>query len=362
MPVPIRITLEDIILYSNFLSKRAAGATMQEIKSALGDPRADSRKMNGLRYLGIIEEREGKMRATPIARDIAKNKENTSALANILTDIIRKVPPYWAIAERAYHRSEGSLTSADVGSHWHDNFQEDVSLSEETLLEQVTTFFQMAEAAGLGRYVVGRRGSPTRMEFDLGKLGQLTQDGLQPTDSSEQAASLGADLMPPQETVIAEVPSRPTEPPRSRIQGQGIFIAHGKNKKPLEQLKKILDQFKIPYKVAIDEPNLGRPISEKVKETMEASNCAILIFTADEEFKDKDGNTIWRPSENVVFELGASSFLYENRIVIMKEQSVVFPSNYRDIGYITFDKDQLEAKAMEVLRELIGFGIVRVST
>ena len=95
---------------------------------------------------------------------------------------------------------------------------------------------------------------------------------------------------------------------------------------------------------------------------MQACNCAILIFTADEEFKDKDGNTIWRPSENVVYELGASGYLYESRIVIMKEDTVTFPSNFRDIGYISFANDQLEAKAMEILRELIGFGIVKVST
>jgi len=95
---------------------------------------------------------------------------------------------------------------------------------------------------------------------------------------------------------------------------------------------------------------------------MQACNCAILIFTADEEFKDKDGKAIWRPSENVVYELGASGYLYDNRIVIMKESSVVFPSNFQDIGYIAFEKDELEAKAMEILKELIGFGIVKVST
>jgi predicted nucleotide-binding protein len=68
------------------------------------------------------------------------------------------------------------------------------------------------------------------------------------------------------------------------------------------------------------------------------------------------------PSENVVYELGASSYLYGDRVVIMKEDSVDFPSNFRDIGYISFATDQLEAKTMEVLRELIGFGIVKVST
>lgn len=148
----------------------------------------------------------------------------------------------------------------------------------------------------------------------------------------------------------------------SRLWGKGIFVAHGKNRKPLEQLKGILEQFKILYRVVVDEPNLGRPISGKVREVMQSCNCAILIFTADEEFKDKDGNTIWRPSENVVFELGATGYLYDNRIVILKEENVSFPTNFRDIGYISFEKDQLDAKAMDVLKELVGFGIVKFST
>ena len=144
--------------------------------------------------------------------------------------------------------------------------------------------------------------------------------------------------------------------------GQAIFIAHGKDKKPLEQLKRILEQFKIPYRVAIDEPNLGRPIGSKVREIMKSCNCAILIFTADEEFEDRDGKTIWRPSENVVYELGATGYLYDNRIVIMKEDTVDFPTNFRDIGYIPFERDPLEAKTLDIIKELIGFGIVKVST
>jgi len=140
--------------------------------------------------------------------------------------------------------------------------------------------------------------------------------------------------------------------------GQGIFIAHGKNKKPLEQLKKILDQFRVPYKVAVDEPNLGRPIGAKVKEIMGSCNCAILIFTADEEFIDKNGNSVWRPSENVVYELGASGYLYGSRIVILKEEEVQFPTNFQDLGYISFAKDQLEAK--ELLSNVVYGALGRV--
>lgn len=82
-----------------------------------------------------------------------------------------------------------------------------------------------------------------------------------------------------------ETAEKPPCPPSERTTSlpKQIFVAHGKNKVPLEQLKKILDQFKIPYKVAIEEPHKGRPISQKVAETMTSCSSAIFVFTADEE-------------------------------------------------------------------------------
>ena len=66
-------------------------------------------------------------------------------------------------------------------------------------------------------------------------------------------------------------------------------------------------------------------------------SSGIFIFTADERFVRElaSGETeeVWRPSENVVFELGAASILYENRIVIFKEKGVTFPSDFSDLGY-----------------------------
>jgi predicted nucleotide-binding protein len=140
-----------------------------------------------------------------------------------------------------------------------------------------------------------------------------------------------------------------------------IFIGHGKNKEPLKKLQTLLSSFQIPYKVTIDEANLGRPIPQKVKDTMEECGSAILIFTADEKYFDADGKEIWRPSENVGHELGAASFAYGDRIVIFKEKGLKFPTNFQSIGYIEFEVDSIEAKTADLLKELIGFGLVRVT-
>lgn len=158
------------------------------------------------------------------------------------------------------------------------------------------------------------------------------------------------------EFLPGEVNSSPQQTVPSR--SNAIFLGHGKNQKPLDQLIKILDEYRVPHKEAIAEPNAGRPIPTKVADTMRECGAAILIFTADEKFQDEEGNEIWRPSENVVHELGAASILYDNKIVIFKEDGVSLASNFSGIGYISFEKDKLSDKGMELFRELIKFKLL----
>ena len=128
----------------------------------------------------------------------------------------------------------------------------------------------------------------------------------------------------------------------------------------LEQLKSILNELRIPYIVAQEEPNAGRPISNKVRDLMNSCSGGIFIFSADEEFRDIKGSPIFRPRENVVFELGAASYKYDQRIVIFKEKGVSFPTDFRDLGHIEYEKGQLASKSMDLLKELIAFKVVSI--
>ena len=363
MALPIRTTIDDVREVCKYLSTKATGATVQEAKSVLDKKRLDGRKVTAFKFWSLVDEAEsGKLKLTAEGRSLAKGGDNEK---RVMLAIVRRIPAYAAIIERAAHRHEDSLDTTEVGAHWHEHFPDDAGDNDTIIKDRAVCFFHIASAAGLGTIIAGRKGSATRISFNA--------DALQAYISGGSASPI-PEVNLEQEDVddVEETDASSSQKTNDQLSsspsigetslGQGIFIAHGKNKKPLEQLKKILDQFHIPYKVVVDEPNLGRPISGKVREVMHACNCAILIFTADEEFQDKEGNTIWRPSENVVYELGATGYLYDNRLVILKEDSVSFPSNFSDIGYISFAHDQLEAKAMDVLKELIGFGIVKVST
>jgi hypothetical protein len=155
-------------------------------------------------------------------------------------------------------------------------------------------------------------------------------------------------------------PALPTEPVK-KARPNKLFIGHGRNKVPMKQLTTLLGNLGIPYVVVEDEPTGGRPISQKVREAMEECGAAILVFSADIEYFDKDNNPIWRPSENVSHELGAASVMYNDRIILFKEESISLASNYSGIGYIEFEKDKLDAKMAELLKELVSFKILRVS-
>jgi predicted nucleotide-binding protein len=158
--------------------------------------------------------------------------------------------------------------------------------------------------------------------------------------------------------------SPPSTPPPAAVveKKPKLFLAHGKNTKPLEELKKILDGFGIQYVVAVDEPHAGRPISSKVAQLMNECTAGIFIFTKDELFfrqQPKGEMTeTWRPSENVIYELGAAGILWEKKIIILREDGVNFPSDFSDLGYITFKEGDISAKAMEIMKELITFKLL----
>lgn len=367
MSLPIRTVIDDVDQVCGYLARKPTGSTVSDARKVISPKHLDGRKLAAMKFWGLIDESDGRMKNTEQGRQITLNQGANKI--ETLRNVVKGIPPYNAILERAVFRHEDSLSATDVAAHWHEHFPEESSPNDRILNDQAVCFFQLAQAAALGEIVIGRRGNPTRFQFTT-QLAEILGDVTSDPDSSVATQRTG------------EHPSSLTQQPKNMVQtgagsvhetksqagptdqtlGQAIFIAHGKNKKPMEQLKSILDKFKVPYRVATDEPNLGRPISTKVRETMLACNCAILIFTADEEFQDATGKQIWRPSENVVYELGASGYLYGKRIVIMKEDGVTFPSNFSDLGYISFAKDALGAKTMEVLSELIGFGIVKIST
>jgi hypothetical protein len=268
---------------------------------------------------------------------------------------VMTVPPYKAFFEKFQNKKlPGS-------GPFKEFLVRDAEVPEERAEECMSYITSDAETAGLVRSVKGGRwidlsGTPAPASEEEAEEESGAAEGAE----AAQGQNGGPPDLENGDEPDVEEPARKRPP----VEAKKVFIAHGKNRTPLDQLKKALDQFKVKYAVAVDEPHKGRPISAKVAQLMEEEcSSGIFIFTADERFlREKNGDTeeVWRPSENVVYELGAASILYDTRIVIFKEKGVTFPSDFSDLGYIEFEKDQLVAELGSLFAELVGLDILEV--
>lgn len=216
---------------------------------------------------------------------------------------------------------------------------------------------------GANPYVLREAGPPVAAEEGADE-GSVAEPVEAPTAVAETPTTAPrAPSMTSDAPAVAAAPPQttPAPEPATAAANRQFFIAHGRDRTALAQLQSILKDLDIPYVVAEDEPNVGRPISQKIADLMRACSAGIFIFSGDEEVTDPTGALVKRPRPNVVYELGAASLLYGQRIVIFKEAGVEFPTDFRDLGYIEYDKDLLSAKSMELLRELIKLKAVRVT-
>lgn len=200
-------------------------------------------------------------------------------------------------------------------------------------------------------YVILEAGPPTTPSVDMPV--EPKEESQPDTDELQEVSEIESQQQKPADTAVLDnaIPST------SHLQ---FFIAHGYDKDAVLEVQKILDKLGIPYVVAVEEPNAGRPISQKVKDLMDACSGGIFIFSADEEFEDKEGKRVFRPRENVIYELGAASYVYGQRIVIFKEKGVTFPTDFHDLGYIEYEKGQLAGKTMDLLSELLALKAIKL--
>ncbi len=275
MGLPIRTTLEDVQAVCAYLSKKPTGSTPAEARKVIDETFLDGRKLAALKFWKLIEEQDGRLKITDSGRRAIRDESERIAA---FRQVVARIEPYRAVVERAHHKSEFSISATDIAAHWHQHFKAEASDSDKVLNDQAVCFFQIASGAGLGSLVIGRKGNATRFEFNSQAVRDFvdSEEFDEPTPSVDEMVEEGQITQPKGHGPQGVPPITPrAETPTTQL-GQAIFVAHGKNKKPLEQLKKILDQFKIPYKVAIEEPNLGRPIGTKVREIMHACNLRHL--------------------------------------------------------------------------------------
>ncbi len=151
-----------------------------------------------------------------------------------------------------------------------------------------------------------------------------------------------------------------------------IFISHGKDLKPLNELKELLSSFGLEPVVLSEQPSLGKTVMEKL-ETYSDVGFAFVILTPDDLGGFVEMGSKWsrpkrlrkflktahnRPRQNVILEFGYFvGKLGRERVTCLLKKPVEQPSDMQGIVYLSF-KDSLEEIRDGILKELRAAGYI----
>lgn len=359
MNLPVKTTMEDVDKVVAYLKSKPTGATVAEAKGIIDAKHLDGRKLNAYRTWGLITHEGGRISLTDDGRRIARQPDERS---NVLLGAIDRLRPYRAAIEWAHHQGFDTITLEDLAAQWHTHHSEAIGqVSETSLKDAVTCFFNLAEGAALGTYILGRRGTPTRLELDKSAVARFAEAGPSaPPWAGPEVAAQDAGVDVPESSDQPEAPSpdkEEQETPREDRKASArlrVFIAHGQNMRVVEQVRTMLELAKIDAEVAEEEETTAIPVPNKVLAAMRRSDAGIICVNADEGRKREDGT--YTINENVLIEVGAAFVLYDQRVILLWDKRLPVPSNLQGLYRCEFEGDEIGWDAgMKLMKALSQF-------
>jgi hypothetical protein len=182
--------------------------------------------------------------------------------------------------------------------------------------------------------------------LDDGALRVDLERGSTPTESrTDDVAGI------PGPSVTAPQGSGAVERPTSKI-----FIGHDGSPEDIRLVSGVLDEVGIPYGSVQEVSGEPQPVSSQVSEEMRACTAAVLVF-ANRGPGEEDAR---RSAERMLYQLGASSVLYGDRIVILKEDGFELAYELGTLRMVVFDRERPEQAGLALLGELHRAGVIRI--
>jgi predicted nucleotide-binding protein len=326
MPLPVRTALADIEAICRFLLARSEGATPEALAAALGDI-FDHRKLFALTFWGLVADDGNAIRLT--ARGQRAVQDGSTHRESALQEVVATTPPYAAVIARAVARREPAMLASDVAAHWQQDFKSDCQFG--ILNHQTVCFFRLAEGAGLGRLLVGRKGQQTR--FELAQAARAFVDATAAVPSSRVARDGAAEGSDPDEPSLV-------------IRNRRVFITHRSSAKIIEQVKELVAFGKFEPVVAKERDAAARPFLHQLMDEMRGCDTAVIHVGTE----GASSGLSWLGGDALI-EFGAAMALYGRNFILLVEEGVDLPSNLSGLAECRYSGDSLDmAATMKLLK------------
>ena len=141
-----------------------------------------------------------------------------------------------------------------------------------------------------------------------------------------------------------------------------VFVIHGRDYENLSALQTVLtDDFGMQPVVLKELPDAGLSVIEKFEKA--AADCchAVVLLSPDDHSVSPEGDRVWQPRQNVVFELGwFCGKLGRNCITWLCKEGTHLPSDFNMVMTQKFTEHVTEDTLLNALeRELRPHGVSR---
>ena len=324
MPLPVRTALADVEAICRYLLARPEGATPAALAAALGDI-FDLRKLFALKSWGLIADDGDVLRLTD--RGQRAVHDSSPHRVRALQEVVATTPPYAAVIAHAIASGEPVVSASDVAAHWQQHFKSECQFG--ILNHQTVCFFRIAEGAGLGRLLVGRKGQQTR--FELAEAAARTfVEAMVPSRLAREGASGGAETGVP---IVAKRERR-------------VFITHRSGAKIIEQVKELVAFGKFEPLVAKERDAASRPFLHELMDEMRGCDTAVIHVGTE----GSSSGLSWIGGDALI-EIGAAMALYGRNFILLVEEGVALPSNLHGLVECRYRGDGLDmAATMKLLK------------
>lgn len=230
----------------------------------------------------------------------------------------------------------------------------DMGVPDDRTSEVLALIVESAEALGLITEIKGKR------YVDLAGVDPSTTNNNEPngdegdTSDAEMAEAgdisdgLGLDSEAPPD--VGAQPARAVDAQKNRR----VFITHGKNKKFVDPIKKLLSFGEMEAVVSVEKQSVSQPVPDKVMNDMRSCGAAIIhvedeLLLIDNEAKE---HVVLNP--NVLIEIGAAMALYGKRFILLVKSGVKLPSNLQGLYEVRYEGENLDGNATIQLLEAIN--------
>lgn len=183
MSLPVMTSKEDVDAIVEFLKGKPVGITRKGAEAIIGARLIETRKITAYRRWGFVTEADGKLMLTDLGHNYYEASEEEKQ--RILSEVIRGEEIYRVTLEWINQNKWQQVTQADVAAHWFKNFKAEVGSAERAIREQVSCFLNIAAAAGVGNYIIGRKKQPTRLEVNRTALTSFIEGTPETAEASD---------------------------------------------------------------------------------------------------------------------------------------------------------------------------------